>query len=146
MSLEVTDNTGEIDIITATWNDLKANGDVFGMPGTCYFGIFGSQGDTLSSQWVVGSKMMSEKYYFLDMSPYINQESAYFAIGMGPINPIDKIGVVHYDYRSNDFMPELNTDDMSKQISGTNPYDTDQYQRGHERRVEFNSDDEKSWY
>ena len=90
--------------------------------------------------------MMSQKYYFLDMSPYTDQESAYFVIGMGPINPVDKIGETHYDYRSNGFMPELKTNDMSIQISGQNPYDTDQYQRGHERRTEFNNGILKSWY
>lgn len=75
--------------------------------------------------------MMAQKYYFLDMGPYIEDERAYFAIGIGPINPVNVIGETHYDYKSNNFMPELKTDDMSRQISGTNPYDTDQYERGH---------------
>lgn len=70
--MEITDDTGETDTIAATWNNLKANGEVFGNPDTCYFGIFGNKGDNLQNQWVVGSKMMSEKYYFFDMSPYIN--------------------------------------------------------------------------
>jgi len=116
LSVIVTDNTGETDTISASWHDLKVDGAIFDNPGNCYFGIFSNSGSSeeLQTKWVVGSNLMSQKYYFLDMSPYVEQEKAYFAIGMGPINPVDIIGVSHYDYKSNNFMPEEKSNDMSK--------------------------------
>ena len=92
------------------------DGDLFGNPDTCYFGVFANSdsSDKMQRTWIVGNNLMSQKYYFLDMGPYIEQEKAFFAIGMGPINPIDLIGETHYNYRSNGFMPELKTNDMSR--------------------------------
>ena len=114
MNIIITDNTGEYEKITASWHDIKVDGSLFGNADTCYFGIFANAGPSLQETWVIGSDMMSQKYYFLDMGPYINDERAYLAVGIGPINPVDLIGETHYDYKSNDFMPENKDNDMSE--------------------------------
>lgn len=86
---------------------------------------------------------MSEKYYFFDMGPYINDEKAYLAIGIGPLNPVDLLGTEHYDYKSDDFMPEKKENDMSSQTNtDQNPYTSKQYEAGHERRLRLNSDED----
>lgn len=115
LSVIVTDNTGDTETISASWDDLMVSGSLFGVANTCYFGVFGnSDSENLNKKWIVGNNMMAQKYYFFDMGPYIEHEKAYFAIGMGPINPIDIIGETHYDYTSDNFMPELKTNDMSQ--------------------------------
>lgn len=57
---------------------------------------------------------MAQKYYVLDMGPFVNEEKAYFAVGLGQLNPESIIGETHYDYKSDNFMPELKTNDMSR--------------------------------
>jgi hypothetical protein len=75
-------------------------------------------------KWHAGTNLVSDKYYFFDMGPYVENKSAFFAVGIGPKNLENIIGIAHYDPSSNDYMPELKTNDLSVQISGTDPYDS----------------------
>lgn len=88
---------------------------------------------------------MVDKYYFFDMGPYDNNQIAFLQIGIGPLRKTNIIGKTHYDAAYNDYMPEAKANDMSKQISGEDPYDSQQYERGHERRKLFNSPIQQTW-
>ena len=67
---------------------------------------------------------MVDKYYFFDMGPYDNNQIAFLQIGIGPLRKTNIIGKTHYDAAYNDYMPEAKANDMSKQISGEDPYDS----------------------
>ena len=47
------------------------------------------------------------------------------------------LGADHYDCTSDNYMPELRTNDMSTATSGTNPYDCSQYPDAHKKRLVF---------
>ena len=124
------------------------DGKVFGQPDHCYLGIFANLGSqSLKDTWVVGNNLMSQKYYFLDMGPFEDDDRAYLSIGIGPINPDDTVIAEHYNPKSNDYMPEDKKNDMSKQIPGTevDPYVSPQYPNGHKRREKLNSDTTQPW-
>ena len=81
------------------------------------------------------------------MSPHDERNENFIQVGIAPPNPKSIIADTHYDPNFNsdedEYMPEDVTNDMSKQTTGFDPYNSDKYDSGVEKRralVDENND------
>uniref|UniRef100_A0A7S3IVK7 Peptidase A1 domain-containing protein n=1 Tax=Strombidium inclinatum TaxID=197538 RepID=A0A7S3IVK7_9SPIT len=104
---------------------------------TCYAAVFKNGNGAIDSTWYIGEIWLKNYYTVFDQSPFDELGQSYLQIGVGPKNPVNLIGDIHYNTDSNYYWPEAESLDDSVTIPPhKNPYSTSAYTRRHKMREE----------